>query len=160
MNGSTENAAFGAPEKSGGQETVLLWGTAQRMLPLVRRIVSDILYYSKRLAQLKAEKAHLDSRKHLLSWPERCRRYQLHEEIKDTESNLEEASAELEVLGLVLLDPCAGRIGFPTRVNDRRAFFSWQPDDGDVQFWHFSGEKGRRPIPQAWVRSADRSVSV
>ena len=122
MNGSTENAASGAPGKSSGHDVVLLWSTARRMLPLVRRIVNDILHHERRLARLQAEKGRLDRTKRSLAWPERSRRYHLHQEIADCEHDMQDAAAELEVLGVVLLDAGEGRVGFPTRVNDAYAF--------------------------------------
>ena len=155
MGGFTENAASGASEKPGGHEVVLMWGTAHSMLPLVRRIVDDILLHSKRLAKSKGEKIRLDYRRRTLAWPERSRRYELQEEIADSEDNLLDAAAELDVLGVVLLDTAEGRVGFPTRVNDRQAYFSWQPDDEGLLYWHYAGENVRRPIPPAWSSEAE-----
>ena len=148
MNGFTENTASGASEKPSGHEVVLMWGTAHNMLPLVRRIVDDILFHGKQLARSKAEKIRLDHRRRTLAWPEQSRRYELQEEIADSEDYLLDAAAELEVLGIVLLDKSEGRVGLPTRVNDKRAYFSWQPDDKDLLYWHYAGEN----VPQTYSR--------
>jgi len=127
--------------------------TARRMLPLVRRIVGDLLQARRRLAQLLPEQNHLDRRRRTLAWPDRARRYQLHEEVADQEQNLQDALAELEVLGLAVLDAAQGRVGFPTTVHDRRAFFSWQAGEETVRGWHFVGETVSRPIPAAWLEA-------
>ena len=36
-------------------------------------------------------------------------------------------------------------------VNNRRAFFSWEPGEDIPKFWHFLEEIVRRPIPPAWL---------
>jgi hypothetical protein len=63
---------------------------------------------------------------------------------------LEDALAELEVLGVALIDARQGRVGLPTVVNGRLAYFSWQPGDPALQYWHFPEEAQRRPIPPGW----------
>ncbi len=156
MSGLTGDTASSASEKPAGRRTVFALGTVRRMLPLVRRVVRDLLQARRILAQLQPEKAVLDRQRRSLAWPERSRRYQLREEIASQEELQQEAWAELEVvLGLVLLDPENGRVGFPTVINDRRAFFSWQPDEETVEHWHFDGETHRRQIPSAWSAAVD-----
>jgi len=56
----------------------------------------------------------------------------------------------MQVLGLTLLDAEIGRVGFPTLVNDRRAYFSWRPGEEGLHSWHFAEESMCRPIPSAW----------
>ncbi|HXG11946.1 MAG TPA: DUF2203 family protein [Gemmataceae bacterium] len=153
MNGSTENRAPGAPEKPGGPDNVFSLTTARRMLPLVRQIVADILGRGQRLKRLHAEKDCLDRQRRTLAWPGRSRRYQLQDEIADEERGLQEAVAELDSLGLVLLDEDEGRVGFPTLVNERRAFFTWQPGEDGLKHWHFLGESIRRVIPPSWAKA-------
>jgi hypothetical protein len=126
------------------------------MLPLVRRIIRDLLDAHRRLGHLLPEQAGLDRQRRHLSWPERCRRYDLHEEVAEQELNRQEALAELEVLGLTLLDEQEGRVGFPMTAYGRRAFLSWAPDDESLQHWHFAHEHGLRPIPSAWL-AAEKS---
>jgi len=160
MNGSAENRASGASEKPGRSDAVMSLVTARRMLPLVRRIVGDLLNARRRLAQLLPEQNRLDRLRRTLAWPERARRYQLREEVADLEQDLQDALAELEVLGLALLDPALGRVGFPTTVNDRRAFFTWQAGDETVRGWHFLGETVSRPIPAAWLEPQTVSANA
>jgi hypothetical protein len=133
MNGSTGNKAFGASEKPERGDVILSLSTAQRMLPLVQRIVEDILNKQEALARLAPEQEQLF----------RQRR---------AERTLGEAHEEIQTLGLALLDAEIGRVGFPTLVNDRRAFFSWRPGEDSLQSWHFAEESMCRPIPTAWMR--------
>jgi hypothetical protein len=160
MNGSTENAAHGAFEKPGRRETLLNLATAQRMLSLVQRIVADILRNHRRLAQLLPEQTRLHRQRRTLTWPERSRRYQVQEEVAAAEREVQDAVAELGNLGVALLDADEGRVGFPTVVNGRRAFFSWRHGEKGVRFWHFPEEAVRQPIPAAWEKSADMSLSA
>jgi hypothetical protein len=150
MNGSTGNKAFGASEKPERGEVFLSLGTAQRMLSLVQRIVEDILENQKALEKLVPEQERLCRQRRQLAWPERQRRYVLQEEITQAERNLEEAREEMQVLGLTVLDAEIGRVGFPTLVNDRRAFFSWRPGEEGLHSWHFAEESVCRPIPSTW----------
>ena len=150
MSGFTDYQASGASEASGSAGAVLTWTTAQSMLPLVRGIVGDIVQLHGVLAQLHPEKTRLDRERLSLDWPSRRRRYQVTEEIARTEARLQEARAELEGLGVALVDEELGQVGFPTIVNNRRAFFSWRPSDEAVEFWHFVDNHHRRPVPAAW----------
>src|SRR5262245_46040126 len=104
MNGSTENRASGATEKPGGSDNVLSLTTARQMLTLVRKIAEEIVGRGQRLERLHLEKQRLDRKRCTLAWPERSRRYQLQDEIAYEERGLQEAAAELECLGVVLLD--------------------------------------------------------
>ncbi len=153
MSGSAENRTFDEPGGKTGDEPVLSWMTARRMLPLVRLIIRDILEYRERLSRLGPERSRLGRRRHGLSWPERARRYRLEEEIQRLEQALHGAVGELDALGVALIRADSGQVGFPTLVNDRRAFFSWRPSEENLQYWHFAGEGARRPIPAAWVRA-------
>jgi hypothetical protein len=152
MNGFTENRASDPSERPGPDDVVLSWGTSRAMLPLVGRIVADLVRDQLRLAQLQPEQARLDRQRHTLTWPQRARRYQLREEIDTMEKDLGAARAELEVLGVVLLDAATGLVGFPTIVNDRRAYFAWRPEDEGLYFWSYAGDGTRRPVPDDWTR--------
>ena len=155
MSGFTDYQASGASDTSGSAGAMLTWTTAQNMLPLVRRIVGDILQIHSVLAQLHPEKSRLDRERLSLDWPGRSRRYQVTEEIARAESRLQEARTELDGLGVALIDEEVGQIGFPTIVNNRRAFFSWRPSDEAVDFWHFVDNRHRRPVPAAWKEPAE-----
>lgn len=151
MNGSMGNMAFGASETP-ASENVLSLRTVQRMLPLVTRIVEDIVHSQEALDRLRPEQDRLESQKRALAWPERQRRYDLMENISTAQCVFDGAREELQELGVVLLDPQLGRVGFPTLVNNRRAFFSWQLGEEGLHSWHFAEETVFRPIPPAWLK--------
>lgn len=133
-------------------EGVLSLKTVQKMLPLVQRILDDLLVRRRRLEKLSPEQQNLDRYKNDLSWPERQRRYSLQEEAAGHQREIDSDLEELSSLGVVLLDPADGRVGFPTRVNDRAAFFSWRPGEDGLHSWHFAEETACRPIPQSWLK--------
>jgi hypothetical protein len=159
MNGSKGNAAFNASEKPERRDIVLNLNIARRMLPLVQRVVGDILADRQLLDRLQPEQERLDRHKRDLVWQERQRRYQVHEEVACAERHLHAALEELIALGIALLEPEVGRVGFPTLVNDRRAYFSWQPGEETLMSWHFAEESAARPIPASWWKVSEASLS-
>jgi hypothetical protein len=150
MNGSKGNAAFSASGMPERQDVILNLHTAQRMLPLVQRVISDILTGRQEIDRLAPEQARLDRQKRDLVWQERQRRYRVHEEVAAAERHIQDAQEELHTLGLTVLEPEVGRVGFPTMVNDRKAYFSWQPGEGTLSSWQFAEEVMSRPIPPQW----------
>ena len=156
MNGSTENRAPEAFDKRGSHDRLLTWAAANRMLPLVQRIVADMIDCQQRLATMQPEKDRLDRHRRDLSWPERARRYQLDEDIAAGEQALRANFSELDGLGVSLLDIATGQVGFPTKVNNRLAYFCWLPGEKTLSFWRYADEDERRPIPAGWTKGDSR----
>jgi hypothetical protein len=152
MSGFTENRTPGASERSGPSERVLTWHASRAMLPLVGRIARDIVAHHERLAQLRPELAHLEKNRRSLDWPQRRRRYHLEEEIAALEAALRTVLGELEALGVALLRSADGLVGFPTRVNDRPAYFTWLPGEESLGTWNYAGDSLRRPVPEEWTQ--------
>ncbi len=154
MKGFTEPRASGASEQPGQGEQILTWGASQAMLPLVGRIASDIVTQHARLMQLQPELEKLDRQRRELTWPQRARRYTIHDELVILDRTLQEHLAELTSLGVVLLDASIGLVGFPTMVNDRKAFFSWKLGEDGLKSWNFADEMVRHPVPESWTKPA------
>ena len=150
MSGFTEYQASGASDLSGRPEAVFTWEQTEQMLPLVARIVTDIVNVVHRMEAIEPEKDRLDRHRNDLVWLERQRRYQLTEEMTRLVQDLQAARSELETLGIVLLDPESGLVGFPTLVNNQRAYFSWRSGEVGVEYWQFADGSRRRPVPEAW----------
>src|SRR6266581_1145013 len=104
MSGSKGFRTPDASDSTERPEVNLSLKTVQRMLPLVQRIVDDILASQKSLQHLQPEEASLDRQKRVLAWPERQRRYQIKDQLAQADLSLQDAVAELRELGLVLLD--------------------------------------------------------
>jgi hypothetical protein len=136
--------------KRGG--IVLDLPTVRKMLPLVRHIIAELLANEQQLVALLWEQEGLERNRSTLSWPERQRRYFLQDEATRIELKRTDAVAELKGLGVLVIDAVQGRVGFPTIVNTKPAFFSWQPGEEEVGYWHFAGDSDRRrPIPASWA---------
>ncbi|MCI0457112.1 MAG: DUF2203 domain-containing protein [Gemmataceae bacterium] len=159
MSGFPGNRASNASERPERREAAMTLATARRMLPLVQRILEDIRTDQTLLARLEPEQDRLDRHRRDLSWPERQRRYQVRDEITTLQRRLSEATAELQSLGTTLLDAETGRVGFPTIVNDRRAYFSWRLGEETIRSWHFAEESICRPIPPSWLKVSDISLT-
>jgi hypothetical protein len=153
MNGSS-NRASNSAGKIRKAPLPLDLHTALQMIPLVRSIVADIVGTRRRLGSLSPEQEVLDRNRRALDWSNRQRRYRLQEERTQAESDLKRAERELAALGLSLVDAEGGRVDFPTKINGRPAAFSWQLGEDALEFWHYSGEEQRRPIPTDWVKGA------
>jgi len=146
--------AHGSSEKPGKGPAAMDLTTSQRMLPLVARIVRDIVADRQELQRLLPEQGRLDRQKRALDWNDRFRRYAIQAEIQGCENHLHEATEELGRLGLVLEDEINGQVGFPTVVYGRTAYFSWRLGEEVIEYWHFSKESLRRSVPANWSKSA------
>jgi hypothetical protein len=152
MNGFPKRASNSS--RSSKREAIVLdLPTVRKMLPLVRHIVAELMANEQQMGTLLWEQEGLERNRRTLTWPERQRRYFLQDEAAKLELRRTDAVAELKVLGVVVIDPAHGRVGFPTIVNTKPAFFSWQPEEEDVGYWHFAGDGDRRrPIPASWAQ--------
>jgi hypothetical protein len=158
MSGSRDNKASSAAENTPGPAKVFDLALARRMLPLVQQIAQGLLTGRQQLSVLLPEQEKLDRQRRSLDWPERARRYNLREEIAMCEQCILESQVELESLGLSLLDDEVACVGFPTLVNNRRAFLSWLPGEDTILYWNYAGESERQPIPVSWIKQANLTL--
>jgi hypothetical protein len=152
MSGSRSYPTSDASESPERNEVVLNLKTVQKMLPLVQQIAQDIVTRRGAIDRLLPEEEGLDRKRRDLDWPGRQRRYEIKEELAKEEKGLEIAIAEARDLGLAVLSETNGRIGFPTMVNNRRAYFSWTPGEDMLKTWRFADEDVDRPIPPTWLK--------
>ena len=109
---------------------------ANHMLPLVRKIVSDILKNGQaiRALSVKMEKPEEDP------------------EINRLMDQLDELFDELESLGCSYRDWnfSEGLVDFPSKINGKDVLLCWRSDEKSVLFYHDleSGYAGRLPIPK------------
>lgn len=119
---------------------------ANRTLPLVRKIVEDIVREHRRWQEAVVE---LD----LLSDGARAelpdqRITPLEHRIQKMAREVDSFQAELESLGIQLKDRRIGLIDFPSELDGRPMLLCWQLGEPSVQFWHDldSGYSGRQPL--------------
>ena len=107
---------------------------AERALPLVRRIVADIL---KTAASARA--AGEDG--------ERLRR---------CEAELRDCFDELDSIGCTYKDwsYTVGLVDFPSVLDGRQVFLCWRSDEPGLAWYHGveDGYRGRRPLPESAAR--------
>src|SRR5947209_18523103 len=92
--GDTTSSASEKPER---REKILTLTTARSMVPLVRRIINDVVLSQQGLSKLQPEQDRLDRQRRTLTWPERSRRYELQEELATLERTLGDGLAEMEI---------------------------------------------------------------
>jgi hypothetical protein len=109
---------------------------ARRTLPLVKKIVQDILDTTKEMRLLADEignNAEGDDR------------------IKKMASDVDKFMNELEEIGCYFKDWkfSIGLVDFPGLIDGKEVFFCWKSDEEDIEFYHEldEGFAGRKPIP-------------
>jgi len=119
---------------------------ADRTLPLVRRIVEDVVR-QHRLWQEKVVELDLLSSGAYVEQPA-PRTVKMEREILALATEISGYEAELAALGIQLKDRRIGLIDFPSELDGRRVLLCWRLGEPSVQFWHDenSGYAGRQPL--------------
>jgi len=124
---------------------------ANRTLPLVRRIVEDIVREHRRRGEKVVERDLLAAG----TGPElaAARLAALDREIQAIGREVEGFERELRALGIQLKDPRIGLVDFPSNLEGRRVLLCWHLGEVSVQFWHDenAGFAGRRPLSPSLV---------
>ena len=122
---------------------------ANRSLPLVRRIVEDIVREHRRRTEQLVQLDLLVSSSNAASTAVAA----LEREIQGIARDLEAFERELRALGIQLKDPRIGLIDFPSNLDGRRVLLCWHLGEPSVQFWHDldSGFAGRQPLSPTLV---------
>ena len=112
---------------------------ARRTLPLVKKIVKDILDTSREMRLLAEE---LNGK--VESEPD----------IQKLSADIESFLSELEEIGCFFKDWnfTMGLVDFPGVIDDREVFLCWKSDEDDIRFYHHvqEGYAGRKPIPEEY----------
>lgn len=124
---------------------------ANRTLPLVSRIVGDVMHEHRR----RSEKLVALDLLTIASGAEPAdpRIAALEREIQVISRDLEAFERELGELGIQLKDPRSGLIDFPSSLDGQRMLLCWRLGEPSVQFWHdeHSGFAGRQPLSPTFV---------
>jgi len=117
---------------------------AQETLPLVKRIVKDILdvgHQINSMATILGEEA--DN----------------HPQIEELVRQLDTYFSELEELGCFYKDWnfSMGLVDFPAIINGNEVFLCWRSDETEVKYFHSikDGYAGRQPIPNHYLVTAE-----
>lgn len=117
---------------------------ANRTLPLVTRVIRDIVAEHQTLSDLNAKAREADEQG----------RQSVVEGIRDTMHDhlhqLEDYVEELQQVGCEFKDPREGLVDFPARIpkGNRLVFLCWKLGESEIRFWHAinSGFAGRKPV--------------
>jgi len=124
---------------------------ANRTLPLVRRIVEDVVREHQRWQETISELDVLvvEARSDL---PD-PRIVALERRAQDIAREIDAFQTELESLGIQLKDRRIGLVDFPSELDGRRVLLCWRLGEPSVQFWHDedAGFAGRQPLSPTLV---------
>jgi hypothetical protein len=122
---------------------------ANRTLPLVRRIVEDVVREHERWQDAIARLDLLTSNSDTVD----LRVVALEKEVQTIARDIDAFQGELEALDIQLKDRRIGLVDFPTEIDGRRALLCWRLGEPSVQFWHDedAGYAGRQPLSPTLV---------
>jgi hypothetical protein len=123
---------------------------ANRTLPLVRRILEDIVQQHRAWRERILE---LDLLASTRAEESRGRAAELEREAQALAREIDGYKRELEELGMQLKDPRLGLVDYPSEMNGRAVLLSWRLGEPEVQFFHEvdSGYAGRQPLSPTLV---------
>lgn len=115
---------------------------ANRSLPLVTRIIKDIVRVNDEMVEIHRQVEKLrDEGRSMKAQELSAGFYALAEEV-------EGFAEELEAVGCICKDPRVGLVDFPARAHDRIVFLCWRLGEEKIEFWHEleAGFAGRKPV--------------
>ncbi|HEY0995157.1 MAG TPA: DUF2203 domain-containing protein [Gemmatimonadaceae bacterium] len=119
---------------------------ANRTLPLVRKIVRDIVD-SHRVWREKILELDLVASASGAAAPDE-RQVALEREVQALAREIDAFERELGALGIVLKDRRLGLVDFPSELDGREILLCWRLGEPEVQYWHDvdAGFAGRQPL--------------
>jgi hypothetical protein len=123
---------------------------ANRTLPLVRRIVEDVVREHERWQDAVARLDLLTAAN--TDVPD-LRVAALEREVQAIARDIDAFQGELEALDIQLKDRRLGLVDFPTELDGRRVLLCWRLGESSVQYWHDedAGYAGRQPLSPTLV---------
>jgi hypothetical protein len=113
---------------------------ATRMLPLIKKIVSDLLQTGRDIQSLQLKNEPGDK------------------ELDALVSRLNDLMDELSELGCDFKDWNfeLGLVDFPAIIDNREVFLCWRSDEETLAYYHglYDGYTGRQPIPPEYLPGA------
>ncbi len=112
---------------------------ASKTLPLVKRIVYDILQIGQRIGTLSLMQQDGETE---------------NPEVEELVDKLNDYLAELEQIGCYFKDWnfTIGLVDFPAKINGKEVLLCWRSDEDSLKYYHDieSGYAGREPIPREY----------
>ena len=122
---------------------------ANRTLPLVRRVVSDIAAIYPRWRDL-VYKFELVAAQARPEWGESPEQLELRRQIDALAWDINQYMQELEAVGCVFKGFEEGLVDFYGKIDGRDIFWCWKNGEAKIAFWHEieAGYAGRQPLPE------------
>jgi hypothetical protein len=126
---------------------------ANRTLPLVRKIVEDVVQQHRRWRETILELDLVASTARSDGPNERAE--ELERQALALARELDGYQRELEELGIQLKDRRLGLVDYPSGMGGRTVLLCWRLGEPEVQFWHEvdAGYAGRQPLTPALAES-------
>ena len=134
---------------------------ANRTLPLVRRIVEDVVREHRRwqekileLELVASTAASAVGAQAAAAAPPDERVAAIERDAMEIARDIDAFERELEELGIALKDRRLGLIDFPGELDGRRVWLCWRLGEPAIQYWHDleAGYAGRQPLPAAALK--------
>jgi|TARA_B100000470_G_C19533648_1_gene277257 hypothetical protein len=130
---------------------------ARSTLPLVSRIVSDIVEVTAQMKEI-----YLEIREVAGEGSDRERLDELQERLQEIADGRSEFFEELAALGIEMKDPNKGLVDFPALLDGRVVYLCWKLGEETIEHWHelATGFDNREPVegnfePDALVASSE-----
>lgn len=130
---------------------------ARSTLPLVSRIVSDIVEVTAQMKEI-----YLEIREVAGEGSDRERLDELQERLQEIADGRSEFFEELAALGIEMKDPNKGLVDFPALLDGRVVYLCWKLGEETIEHWHelATGFDNREPVegnfePDAVVASSE-----
>ena len=122
---------------------------ANRTLPLVRRIVGDVVRDYWRWQEKIREFEEVAADRKLGEPNEEADR--LETEAQQLARDIDGYVAEIKQLGVLMKGFDTGLVDFPGEIDGRPVLLCWQLGEESVQYWHEekAGFAGRQPLPSS-----------
>lgn len=119
---------------------------ANRTLPLVRRIVGDVVRDYWRWQEKVREYEEVAANRTINEPNDEADR--LEKETQQLARDIDGYIAEIRQLGVEMKGIDSGLVDFPAEVNGRTVLLCWQLGEESVQYWHEedAGFAGRQPV--------------
>ncbi len=118
---------------------------AKKTLPLVRRIVTDIVSTHRSMLERLSDLREQDTE----SPASAGRRRALEREIEELAETVNRFIGELDAIGALFKGFEEGLVDFYSTLDGRPIFLCWKLGEESIEWWHDldAGYAGRRPLP-------------
>jgi len=122
--------------------------TANKALPEVRRLFSNILMYKKQAVALQEQVEMV-----VQSGSQFEQFVKKKQDLNAAVSNYYKAIEQLEATGVVIKDVEQGLLDFPSRRFDEEVWLCWKAGEAEIKFWHAKDEgfNGRKPLESTGI---------